>query len=62
MDYKQYIQNKLESHPVGRTAEELLERLPDGGSVAELETALAELDEKGRIAQIGEKWRWMRFE
>lgn len=60
-DYEQFVQKKLETHPVGRTTNDLESALPDEADSERLTETLERLEEKTQVKQIGEKWRWMSF-
>lgn len=60
-DYEQFVEKKLESHPVGRTTSALESALPQEADVEDLEETLEMLEDKTRIKRIGNKWRWMNY-
>lgn len=57
-NHTEFVQNKLESHPIGRTTEELQSMLPDYAPEEKLVESLNRLESDGKVTQIGEKWRW----
>lgn len=61
MDYIEFIRDKLEPDPLGKTVDELTDSLPPEGAEETLQKKLESLEEKGRVQKVGNNWRWADF-